>query len=83
MASFLGVGLHVRHKPRCSTDAAALADNLTRRSTTTEADKRLLEGAMVSEVGNPLTGWLHNPTEDWGIAVSFLEEVKRKIKTRK
>jgi hypothetical protein len=83
MASFLGVGLHVRHEPRRSTEAAALADNLTRKSTTTEADRNLLKGAKVSRVGNPLTSWLEAPEEDWNVAVSFLEEVKNKVKNKK
>jgi hypothetical protein len=77
MASFIGAALHVRHEPRRSTVFAELADNLTRSTTTTDADRARLKDAEVSTAGEPLVQWLGKPKEDWSLALSFLEAIKK------
>jgi hypothetical protein len=79
MAAFLGATIHVRHEPRQSTEAAALVDNLSRKSTTTSADRERLQGAAISQLKGPLVAWLEKPTEDWSIAKSFLEAVIKAV----
>jgi hypothetical protein len=83
MASFIGAALHVRHEPRRSTVLAELADNLTRSTTTTDVDRARLKDAEVSTAGEPLVQWLEKPKEDWSLALSFLEAIKKNTCPRK
>jgi hypothetical protein len=79
MASFLGATVHVRHAPRRSCMKTTLADNLSRKSTTTAEDKKQLGGAECAILEGVLCAWLKNPTENWALAKSFLEETRVRV----
>ncbi len=80
ISSFLGCVVHLQHLPRMSTWDARLADRLSRETTTTQADKALLQKHSPKEIPNSLASWLENPTEDFALATRILEEVERKVK---
>jgi len=75
-AALLGTVVHVQHVPRVSNKPADLADQLSRRSSTTADTLRSLGGARRGWVKGPLTEWLKNPVEDWGLPFSILAFVK-------
>jgi hypothetical protein len=79
LASYLGVTLHVQHVPRRSNDGSVLADNLSRKSTTTREDRCLLRNARKTAVTGILLDWLDSPRENWGLPMVFLEELMEKI----
>jgi hypothetical protein len=65
-----------------STWDARLADRLSRETTTTQADKVLLQKHPSKRIPNSLANWLENPTEDFTLATRILEEVERKVETK-
>jgi hypothetical protein len=79
MAAFLGANVHVRHVPRRSCDMSVLADNLSRKSTTTADDRKMLGEAKVSRLEGVICQWMRNPKEDWSLALSFLEETRVRV----
>ena len=69
--------VHVRHLPRVSDWEARLVDRLSRKSTTTSFDEKLLANFRVSPPAD-FVDWLMNPTEDWvlpGKLCRFLDSV--------
>jgi hypothetical protein len=83
MASFLGVTIHVRHVPRRSCEKSVLADNLSRKSTTSADDMSHVRFATRDTLTGVLSDWLQNPREDWSLAKNFLEEVSTRTAKRK
>jgi hypothetical protein len=83
MASFLGVTIHVRHVPRRSCEKSVLADNLSRKSTTSAEDLNHVRFATRGTLTGALSDWLQNPREDWSLAKNFLEEVSTRTAKRK
>jgi hypothetical protein len=59
-----------------SSPAAVLADHLSRRSTTTRADRRAVSGAAARLAARILMSWLRHPSDDWLWAYRFLESVQ-------
>jgi hypothetical protein len=82
MAAFLGTTVHVQHEPRRSSDLSILADNLSRKSTTSKDDLVRLSVAKRSSLGRSLNSWLGRPTTDWSLPSKFLEDVKLLIKAK-
>jgi hypothetical protein len=76
IAAYLECTLHVVHLPRMSDWGAEVTDRLSRRSTTTKQDKKLLEAFSNRKVPECLADWFRNPTSDMSLAVSLLEYVK-------
>jgi hypothetical protein len=79
ISTYLGCWVTVRHLPRMSSPSAILADSLTRKSTTSDAVRLAVREAVPRQVPQPLTDWLHNPTEDWELPARLLESVKTRI----
>jgi hypothetical protein len=79
MAAYLGVWVHVQHVPRCSDKFSVLADHLSRKSSTSESDMQLLGNTRESEVRGALHDWLRNPSENWALPNTLLEELSNKL----
>lgn len=77
ISSYLSCYVHVSHLPRMSSWEARLCDDLSRESSTSPNEKKL-----VNEFGftspNVLYDWLKNPKEDWEMANVFLDYVENK-----
>jgi hypothetical protein len=76
IAVWLQCKVYVEHLPRMSSPAAVLADHLSRRSTTTRADRRAVYGAAARPAPRILMSWLRHPSDDWLWAYRFLESVQ-------
>jgi hypothetical protein len=59
--------VHIEHLPRMSTPDAVLVDRLSRESTTSEEDKRLLKKFDNICLPKSFVSWLKSPTEDWDL----------------
>ena len=79
IAAFLGCWVTVQHLPRVSTPAARLTDRLTRKSTTTAADRKAVQDVTCSPVPSALSRWLAYPTEDWSLPNRLLDAVKKQL----
>jgi hypothetical protein len=80
ISAFLGCMVHFQHLPRMSTWDARLADRLSRESTTTVEDKRLLDSFPKYKLPKSLEDWLLKPEEDFSLAEKLLEEVESRIR---
>ena len=76
IAVMLNCVVEVEHLPRVTSPAAILADNLSRNSTTTEADRRAVEGAATGPIPRALTDWLNSPCDDWDLPLKLLDHAK-------
>ena len=67
--------IYVSHLPRVSTAAAKLADSLSRLSTTTDEDSRMLThpSPILPEV---FINWLKNPRCDWSVRTKIVQFIK-------
>jgi len=76
---YLGCRVFVRHVERKSTLGSVIADCLSRSSTTTSYHKRLISRSpLAPEPPSIILDWLHNPSEDWDLAiriVNYVEEI--------
>jgi len=79
LEAYLGTTVHVRHRPRVSTEEAVLVDNLSRNSTTTAEDLKLVGLVEEKVVTGELCEWLVNPTLNWNLPYRLLAEVKAKM----
>ena len=70
--------VHIEHLPRVSNWEAQLVDRISRSSTTTRQDKKLLV-SFDFEVPQCLNDWFENPVEDWSLCIKLLEYVKNKV----
>jgi len=80
ISSYLSVKVHVVHLPRVSNWEAIFCDRISRESTTSEHDKRLLKTYENLKIPKELKNWLKNPIEDYNICMKLLNHVKMKIK---
>ena len=78
--SYLHCKIHVIHEKRMSTEAAILADHLSRSSTTSNEDKEKIKHLKKHEPEGALKIWLENPGWDWGLPNKLLQDVKDKNK---
>jgi hypothetical protein len=77
VTSFLGIHLTVKHLPRVSNWEAEKVDRMSRRSTTTIEDSKLLDQFVFRDWPESLKIWLQNPTEDWDLPLNILQDVKK------
>jgi hypothetical protein len=75
LSAYLGVFVHVRHEPRCSSKFSILADHLSRQSTTKQEDLAILGHVPESTVEGALVDWLRNPVIDWELPNKMLKEL--------
>ena len=76
ITSYLACYVHVVHVPRVSTDAARLADALSRSSSSTPRVLRALRHAVTPPPPPVLLAWLSAPSEDWEFANTLLHHVQ-------
>jgi hypothetical protein len=76
IAAYLGCTIYVEHLPRKSDWGAEVADRLSRMSTTTLQDRKLLSAFKGSSLPGCLLSWLANPRLNWQLAVDLLNHVK-------
>ena len=80
IAAYIGSKIHVVHAPRVSTWEAEMADRMSRKSTTTARDKKLLGTFGKWDVPSALKHWLSNPCTDWKLPSELLSYVENKLK---
>jgi len=80
ICAYLSITIHVNHLPRMSSWEARICDRLSRKSTTTDHDRRLLNGYRNLSLPTELICWLANPENNFNLAVTLLNVVKKKIK---
>jgi hypothetical protein len=76
IATFLECNIHVVHKKRCSNWESQFVDLLTRLSTTTRNDARLVSSFGHESWPSVLDSWMKDPNEDWSLALELLQYVK-------
>jgi hypothetical protein len=76
ISCYLSCEIHIEHLPRVSNWEAMVVDRLSRKSTTTYQDKRLLNSFVNRPLPSCLIKWLNNPEVDWGLADELLNHVK-------
>jgi hypothetical protein len=79
VASYLGTEVHEQHVPRCSEEWAIMADSLSRRSTTTTADRFKLRHARRTRTDDLVLSWLRKPVADWSFPNYVLASVQNKM----
>ena len=79
ISAFLGSQVHITHLPRKSTWDAVLVDRLSRSSSTSSQDRRLLASFPGWVLPECLLQWLNHPVEDWSLAEKLLKSVSREI----
>jgi hypothetical protein len=78
IAAFLGSYLHVEHLPRMSDWGAEVTDRLSRASSTTLHDRKLVNSFGDMKLPQCLLDWFEKPVTDWNLALELLWHVKRK-----
>ena len=71
--------IFIDHSPRRSSWQTNLVDNLTRKHTTTDVDKKLIENAKIQLLSGPLQTWIENPENDLNV-MSVIENIVTKCK---
>jgi hypothetical protein len=79
ITSFLSCYVHVRHLPRLSSWEARICDRLSRKSTTSSQDMKLLSNYNDLKMPVVIQEWLKNPVENWDICYDLLNFVKNKV----
>ena len=76
IASYLECRVHVQHLPRMSDWGAEVTDRLSRLSSTTRQDRKLVQAFDNRPLPVCLLRWFNNPFVDWSLAASLLQHVK-------
>jgi hypothetical protein len=83
LANFLNCNVHFDHVPRVSTWEARVVDRLSRKSTTTSYDKKLVESFGSMQLPVSLREWLNNSCDNWNLPLALLYDVKTIINNTK
>jgi hypothetical protein len=75
IGAFLGSVIHVIHCPRRSSWESEVADNLTRKRTTSFLDKQIINRYVHLRLPKALTDWMGNPSNNWELASDLLNHV--------
>jgi hypothetical protein len=67
--------IHFKHLPRLSTWEGVVADRLSRRSSTSSWDHKLVQSFGRVKMPESLKAWLDNPSEDWSLPSRIVEEI--------
>ncbi len=76
---YVGSINYALHLPRMSTWEASMVDRMSRKSTTSEKDRNLINSFRNNPIPDCLSEWMQNPTEDWDLATKLLDHVEKKI----
>jgi hypothetical protein len=79
IAAYLECTMHIQHLPRVSDWGAEVTDRLSRSSTMTSQDRKLVRAFRNRKVPGCLLEWFENPKCDWNLAVKLLEHVKKLV----
>jgi len=77
LSAYLCCYVHVEHLPRMSSWEARVCDNLSRESTTSISDKKLVD-SFGYKCPTILLEWLEKPKEDWDLVIKLLNLVENK-----
>ena len=80
ISTFLGSVIYVEHLPRMSSWEACLVDRLSRQSSTSKEDLKLLNSFSNRKIPVCLENWLMDPKEDWDLATNLLKHVQNVVK---
>jgi hypothetical protein len=75
IGAYLGSVIHVAHCPRRSSWEAEVADNLSRRSTTSFLDMQIVSRYAHHAIPVALTNWMANPSNNWDLPLDLLYHV--------
>jgi len=76
LEAYLSCKIHVIHLPRISNNAAKIADNLSRKSTTKKSDLSFITH-NASHICRPLSEWLEQPHADWHLGTKIVKSLDR------
>jgi len=76
---FLGSCFHLRFIPRKSSWESDMTDRMTRTSSLSRNDMKLLNSFKKEEFPAPIRRWLQTPSEDWDVALEILNFVCMKF----
>jgi hypothetical protein len=79
ISAYLECHLHIEQLPRMSDWGAEVADRLSRESSTTAQDKKLLGAFKNRSIPPCLESWFKNPVNDWSLAIKLLEHVEKLV----
>ncbi len=75
--SLLECKIFIQHVRRRSSTIAELADDLSRKSTTSAAALRKINKGKVDYAEGALVEWLKNPVLDWSLPEKVVKDVKK------
>jgi hypothetical protein len=76
ITGYLNCNIYVQHLPRISDWGAEVSDRLSRVSSCTTQDRKLLSAFRNRPVPQCLLNWFEKPTVDFNLATSLLSHVK-------
>jgi hypothetical protein len=76
IAAYLECKIHVQHLPRMSDWGAEVTDRLSRLSSTTWQDEKLILAFDHRPLPTCLLRWFDHPIVDWSLADNLLQHVK-------
>jgi hypothetical protein len=79
VAAYLECRVHVQHVPRMSTLSSVMADSLTRASSATAEVWAAMVGTRIEGPPDSLWNWLSDPSLDWELGLSLVENIKEKL----
>jgi hypothetical protein len=75
ISQYLRCDIHIEHLPRLSTWEAQLVDRISRESSTTKADRDLLNSFSQPDIPDCFAEWLKDPVSDWDLCVFLLKHI--------
>jgi hypothetical protein len=75
--SLLECKIFVQHVKRRSSTIAKLADDLSRKSTTSAATLRRINKGKIHYAEGSLVDWLKNPVLDWSLPEKVVKDLKK------
>lgn len=76
VSNYLGSVIYIEHLPRVSTWEGTVVDRLSRLSSTSYSDRRLLRDHGRPSLPSCLASWVESPSEDWELPIRCLSYVK-------
>jgi hypothetical protein len=75
ISGYLGSIIHVIHCPRRSSWESKMADNFTRKKTTSFLEHQILSRYRDLKIPEAISLWMGNPTNDWELPITLLYHV--------
>ena len=77
LSEFLNCKVIVNHHPRESSWEIKLADRLSRESSTTSQDRKLVQSFQRRNLPSVFSVWMENPSEDWDLPKKIMSVMSR------